>query len=206
MKKNCLIVGAGEYVPFKNSVENYDYIIAADGGYARLKKETIAPDIILGDFDSLGFLPEDKNKIIYPSEKNEADMQIAIELAYENGCKKIDIYGGTGGRFDHTIANLQLLKYLAEKDVENNLFGKNFTATAIKNDKVTFNAKDKGYISVFSLTEISTGVFIKGLKYNLYDSVLKSDTPLGVSNEFIGHPAEISVKNGILLIIDSSLD
>ena len=204
MKKRCLIVGAGEWTPIKTHVSEYGCIIAADGGYARLKKENITPDIVLGDFDSLGFIPEEKNVIRYPSEKDAPDMKIAVELAYEKGYKIIDIYGGTGGRFAHTLANIQNLAWLAERGVSACMYGENFTASALTCGKITFSEKEKGYISVFSLTEQSEGVCEKGLKYSLDNAVLRFDDPLGLSNEFTGRKAEISVKKGILLIITNN--
>ena len=84
------------------------------------------------------------------------------------------------------------------------MYDENFTATALTCGKITFSEREKGYISVFSLTEQSEGVCEKGLKYSLDNAVLRFDDPLGLSNEFTGRKAEISVKKGILLIITNN--
>ena len=71
----------------------------------------------------------------------------------------------------------------------------------MKNGALSFSAENKGYISVFSLCDESKGVTIENLKYEVKDFTIKSSMPIGISNEFIGKEASVSVENGTLLII-----
>ena len=115
MEKICYIVGAGD-----NSGTNFlkrenDYVIAADGGLLWLQKRNIEPDMIMGDFDSLGFVPEGNNVIQHEIMKNDTDMMLAVKKALEMGYDKIKLYGGTGGRIDHTLSNIQTMLYASRK-------------------------------------------------------------------------------------------
>ena len=114
-------------------------------------------------------------------------------------------YGCVGGRLDHTLANIQHLQYLAEHGAQGMLVGDKETLTVIKDAAVHFDAKRKGGVSVFSLSETSENVTIEGLFYEAKDISLTNGFPLGVSNHFTGKPATVSVKNGVLLIVTSAL-
>lgn len=195
------IFGAGEYFTAPPEFNSDDFILAADGGLSYLKKYNINPNLTIGDFDSLGKPPEEKNVITLPVEKDDTDTGAAIKLGISKGYHTFHIYGGTGGRLDHTLANIQHLSYLAENRLRGYLYGDGITITAIKNGKITFPEGLSGTISVFSLTEKSTGVSELGLKYQLQNAELTSTWPLGVSNSFTGKKAEIEVKSGILLVI-----
>lgn len=199
MSKTCYIFGAGEYSDNKFSFDKSDYIIAADGGYLQLREQNITPHLIIGDFDSMQ-KPDVPNVIEYASEKDETDMMIAIKQGLAKGYRLFRLYGGTGGRFDHTMANIQCLSYIAQNNAVGFLYGDKHTLIAITNRDVSFGPQCKGFVSVFSLTDFSFGVNISGLKYELNNHTLSSNEPLGVSNEFIGERSTVSVRNGTLLI------
>lgn len=199
----CYIFGAGEYFSEKVTVSDDDFVIAADGGYNYTLKEGIIPDIILGDFDSLKDIPKGANVLTYPKEKDETDTLIAIREGLEKGCTQFHIYGGTGGRFDHTIANIQCVAMLSKKQIKAYLYGEKYVLTAITNSKIEFSEDEQGYISVFSFSEKALGVNEEGLKYSLKDATIMNDDPVGVSNEFCGKQSKISVKEGTLIIVKS---
>lgn len=201
MNGRCIIVGAGEFSETAIEKGLNDIIIAADGGVRNLESIKVTPDIVVGDFDSLGYMPDYKEVICLPKEKDMTDTAAAIEIGLNRGYKKFRIFGGTGGRTDHTIANIQCIVSLAEKGYCAELIDKNQIYTALVNNEIYFDESHKGYISVFSYSDISYGVFESGLKYNLDNEMLCNTNPIGVSNEFIGKPAKISVEDGILLII-----
>ncbi len=200
MKDICYIVGAGECEEIYINEENKAYVIAVDGGMSYLSKVGILADFVIGDFDSLGVVPEHSNIVVLPTEKDDTDMYAAVNEAMKRGYNKFVIYGAMGGRIDHTIANCQLLNYIAEKGCVGFLVGKTETVTSIHNGKIKFGDKFKGLISVFSSGTTSKGVSIEGFKYELIDGELKNTYPIGTSNEFVNKEGTITVKEGTLLV------
>lgn len=201
MSKICIIVGAGDMSGTKLCVPDGAFVIAADGGLGLLKKVDVSPDFIMGDFDSLGHVPSGKNVLVSKPEKNDTDTMLAARQALKIGADTIIIYGGMGGRFDHSLANIQTLKYIAENGARGYLVGCGNICTAIKNGGICFDDNLLGYISVFSMNNQTKGVNLKGLKYPLTDATLTNDYPLGVSNEFVGKSSSVSVSDGCILVI-----
>ena len=189
-------------MPSKN-IKTYtnSFVIAADAGLANAKQCGIIPDIILGDFDSLDFKPQGENVITYPIEKDDTDTMLAIKLGLKKGFKEFFIYGGTGGRIDHTIANIQSLSYIANNGAQGYLIDDTNVITVIKNSKITIGSEKGKNLSVFCLGDTANGVSIKGTKYEAENISLTCNFPLGVSNSFKENMADISVKDGMLAII-----
>ena len=200
MKKRCFIAGAGEYCGSFNPSED-DFIIAADGGFAELISRGIMPDLVVGDFDSLGSVPDHPNILLTPAEKDDTDMMTAVKEGLSLGFKEFIIDGGLGGRLDHSYANFQLLAYLTQRESRGYLLGDAMTITAISNESISFVPSAAGFVSIFCAGSIADGVSIKGLKYPLENAALTCNYPLGVSNEFTGASATVAVNNGILLIM-----
>ena len=202
MKKPiCYIIGAGDPYAGHITVNEKDYVICADGGLRNKHIFSRSPDLIVGDFDSLGEIPEAENTEVYPPEKDDTDMLIAIKKGLQKGYKTFVILGALGGeRADHSIANIQNLAYICENGGIGFILHKDTVFTAIKDTELKFSKNCKGYISVFSLRDESKGVYLKNLKYELDGQSLFSSNPMGVSNEFIGEEASIGVRNGILLV------
>lgn len=197
----CYIIGAGQADKFEIRADETDFIICADGGLKYAESFNIKPNMVVGDFDSYGSIPEMENIIVHPTEKNETDTHLAINIGLEKGYKNFVLYAMLGGRLDHTYANLQLLSYLCKKEARGVLVSQKLKITMIKDSQIHFSDKEKGVISVFSFSPKSNGITIAGLKYEVEDFTMYSDYPRGVSNEFIGKEALISVENGELLIM-----
>ncbi len=201
--KVCRIVGAGEM--FDSALlplapQDGDLLIAADGGVRTLLARSLTPDMVIGDFDSLGYPPMALQPIVLPCEKDDTDMLSALRLGLERGCDTFLLYGGTGGREDHTIANIQLLYYLASLKKRGYLIGKQNILTAIQNDTAEFTDM-KGFFSVFCAGARAEGVTISGCKYTLENGSLTNLYPIGVSNEFLEQKACVSVRDGMLLLV-----
>ena len=211
--KTALLIGAGELdndmaAIIKQNLREDVMVIALDGGLAFCAEHSIVPDRIVGDFDSLPFEKQELLKsypqeIIHrlPCEKDDTDTLAAIRMAAEMGYEKFVIYGGLGGRLSHTIANIQSLMFLKEQGLYGELVGKNSRIFLIKEESVVLPAKDKGYVSVFAYGKKAEGVTIRNLKYEVEEAELTNAFPIGVSNEFIGKEAEISVNKGTLLVV-----
>ena len=198
----CHIFAAGQGVANYKIGAN-DFVIAADGGYKTALENGITPHLVLGDFDSLGFVPQIEEKIVLPKEKDDTDTLAAVKAGLKKGYKTFIIYGGLGGRTDHTIANIQTLSFIAKAGGRGYLVSENEVLTVIENSEICFKPIECGNASVFSLCEKSEAVTIKGLFYELENATLTSAMPLGVSNEFVGKQALIRVERGQLLVVFS---
>lgn len=119
----CALVGAGpfnaECFRARHEADAFACVVAVDGGYASLGELGCTPDVVMGDFDSLGYVPQGLPDAVelhqYPTHKDESDMELALCLAQERGFEEVEVYGAIGGRLDHTLANLQLLASFSEQ-------------------------------------------------------------------------------------------
>ena len=196
----CHIICAGGFSGSFVGFRAGDYVIAVDGGLRYLEELKIIPNLIIGDFDSLGYVPDTGKIIELNTEKDDTDTMAAIRVGFDMGFSVFYIHFGMGGRLDHTIANIQTLAFIQQNRGFGMLFGVKEGAVLV-DKSIEFSEQMKGYMSVFSFTNKTSGVFLEGLKYGLMDGALNNSFPLGCSNEFVGQKSRISVKNGTLLII-----
>ena len=194
-----------DYKVIKTYFNNAEYIISVDGGAGHLRKLGVTPDILLGDFDSAHkedidyFLAQGIKADQFPAEKDMTDSELAIEKALEKGASEIILIGAVGTRFDHSIANVFLLKKLVDKKInaciidEHNhlyMFDRSFSIQRINGYK----------LSLIPITEKVTGVSTQGLKYVLNNATMELGTSWGVSNEFLEDNATVTIGEGILLV------
>lgn len=197
---SCVIFCAGEFDTLARPLSPEDYLIAADGGLLHLQRLGLEPAEILGDFDSLGYVPGGAR--VFPVEKDDTDAMLAVRRGLAAGFREFLIYGGLDGpRLDHTVANFQTLGFLAERGAWGCLVGRETRAAVIRNGTLEFSNPGEGTVSVFCHGGEARGVTLQGLYYPLSDGCLSPDYPLGVSNHFTGVPARIRVKQGSLLVL-----
>ncbi len=196
----CYLVGAGEDYGLDFQPKAEDFVIGVDAGYRLLRQNDMPVHLAIGDFDTLGCRPDFPNTIVLNTEKDDTDMQAAVREGIGAGYRQFRIYCGTGGRLDHTLANLQLLAELSENGRQGILFDRDCAITAITDSILVFPEKCSGYVSVFSHSGQAEGVYLRGLKYELEDALLRNTYPLGISNEFTGKESSISVRRGTLLV------
>lgn len=206
-----------------------DLVIAADGGLEHLIKLGIVPDVIVGDFDSVdeGVLERqgvsekditrakncgktevyceaaDKSIEIFafPIMKDETDMYLAYDIGVSRGYTDFELYGGVGGREDHTFANYCLLLKAKKQKNHLTLIGNGSKTFVIENEKVEIVGREGATVSVFSFGGESRGVSVLGLKYEARDVNIEPSCAIGVSNSFLKSArGEISVKDGALLV------
>lgn len=197
----CYIFGAGEDCGVSICPGAEDLVIAADGGLRNLQMQGIRADVLLGDFDSLGFVPEGEQVRVFPEVKDETDLMLACREGLARGYRVFRLYGGLGGaRLSHTVANLQLLRWLAEQGAVGTLYGRNCEVTLLRERTVRFSAEQTGYLSLFAAGERAV-VTVRGTVYALEKGILTGAYPLGVSNAFCGREAEVIAHEGDLLMI-----
>lgn len=141
-----------------------------------------------------------ETRIIDPI-KNDPDMLACVRIGMELGYRSFHLIGGTGKRIDHSIANLQVLGFLAKQGMHGYLYGEHQLVRAIRNERVCFPKEMQGYFSALALSDECHGVTEHGFKYIVTDVTLSNRMPTGLSNEFVGTDAEISVTDGTLLLI-----
>ena len=205
MSKRCIIISGGEYSPITD-IKNEDFIIACDKGYEYAQKDGITPDLLIGDFDSYtGNLDVDIPIQRYKCEKDDTDTGIAVQYAVENNYDEILIYCALGGRLDHLLGNIQLGTYAAKKGVSIRILSEDNELYFLSNSCISLYRRNGYSISTFSLTDTCEGLTITGAKYPLNNATFNNDSTLGVSNEWDKDIIDISVGNGVLLIVLSKL-
>lgn len=189
------IEGTGEiYAP-----RSGDYVLCADGGWKAAEALGVAVDRVIGDFDS-SEPPQGGNVEHHPVMKDDTDTLLCVRHGLERGFDRFLIIGGLSGRLDHTMANLQTLAFIASREARGEIRDGRCRATVIKNGGITL-ARTEGKLSLFSLSDRCRGVTVSGALYSFEEGELTGNYPLGVSNEFFGEEARISVREGTLLIM-----
>lgn len=203
-----LIYTGGDFFPerLREFPAPGDLVIAADSGLRAAERMSVRPDLILGDFDSLGYVPTipEAEIIRVPAEKDDTDTQLAVRIALERGADEFLILGGFGGRPDHTLANLLLLEALARDGIPARMDNGVSRARVLLSGTAEI-ARDTRfrYLSLFCLEEIAEGVTVEGCRYPLCGATLRRSQPtLAVSNEITSPVARITVQSGGLLILE----
>ena len=208
------LVGSSDFNAEHFTAQQFSYIVAVDGGYAHLQAVGVVPDAVIGDFDSLGYVPEAADVRRFPPEKDESDMELALRLTVEAACDEVVLYGCLGRRIDHTVANVQLMLARARAGQRVLAVGDDYAiavihATREMPGELAFDAIPPeallsgpyaNYVSVFAVGGPASGVWLRGLKYRLQGATLADDVSRGLSNEFIGESASIRVEAGGLLV------
>ena len=185
-----------------------ELIIAADGGGAYLAKLQSDPDLLIGDLDSLA--PEIVNDFrmrgieihTFPTNKDQTDLQLALEFAYSRGLKEIRILGALGGRLDHTLGNLGLLMEALRQEAKVWLLDPQTEITLIGAELELIPRAGWG-LSLIPFTQNVKVITTIGLKYPLINETLLVVNTKGIHNEFVAldQKAKIIVKEGFLLVV-----
>lgn len=204
--KICYIFGAGDRTPCSIELADDDLVIAADGGFDYLEEIGLRADYVLGDFDSVESYNLPSDCIRHPKKKDDTDLMLAARLGLEKGYTEFLIYGGLGGRLDHTLGNIQVLTFLSRQGASGTLVGDTYSLRVVTDGVVTFGKglpenQAGNLCSVFSLSDVSVNVTIQGFEYEIEGTTLTNSFPLGISNEFTGRKGIISVQKGTLAIL-----
>ena len=204
--KKAVIFASGpvsDYGFITNLLSGCEYIICADGGLEHCKKCGLVPDIIIGDMDSYEGLLDESKLIKHPVEKDDTDTSLCIKHAIDKGYMNIEIFGAVGGRIDHTLANLQMLLFAKENGANCVLNDSLQTVFLLQNETKKLCVEKGTTVSIFSATVKSNNITLKGLKYPLENASLSNNFPLGISNIATEDEIQITVDDGILLVIIS---
>ena len=206
--KECVIIAAGDLGdPAYAARYAKGYVICADGGIYHADRMGIAPDLIVGDWDSGGdgLRGRDCEILAFPPEKDSTDTGLALAEAVNRGYDHITILAGVGRRLDHTLANIQSMAFYVQKHQvqvrmlhsENSVYILEAPGTLYLTD--TWNQ----YISLFAFTPEVTGITLSNMRYPLVEATLTHTFPLGVSNESLGDQSSIYARSGTLVVVTS---
>lgn len=200
----CALVGAVEFnaadFQARQAAGEFDFVIAVDAGFAHLEAIGVAPDMAVGDFDSLGYVPKARRVSRHPVKKDKSDMELAMEKAVAWDHDELIIYGALGARLDHTLANLQLFARFSERDVYVTAIGDTYAVRLLTGPDVFELPVTQGTVSVFSANDTARGVIERGMAYSLDDEPLSNRTSRGLSNELTGEEATVAVEQGTLYV------
>lgn len=197
----------------KEWIEQYqpEYIIVADSGMEFMRRVNLMPDMIIGDFDSvasetLRFFKEQEGIIFKELNpiKDDTDTEFAIRQAISFGAKEITVLGATGTRLDHVMGNVALLGIGLKERVNIQLVDAHNRIRMIDKPLKLKKAEQFGdYVSLLPYTSEVRAVTLKGFKYPLENYTMGSFSSLGISNEIVDNQAEILLKDGNLVVIES---
>ena len=198
----AVIISGGQitdYTYIKNQKKANDTVICADSGYNHAKKMDLQVSVIVGDFDSIGTIPQNIPTIKYPSAKDQTDTEIAIAYAHSKGFKDFLLLAATGRRIDHGLTNILLLKSFLERGETAQIIDEH-NKIMLTDSKLCLSEAPDSIVSLVPLTDC-TGVCTTNLEYPLQDANLHVGKGVGVSNVMVADSASVSLREGLLLVI-----
>lgn len=224
----CASAFAAEDFATRWAAGAFDRVVAVDSGLVHVQTAGVAPDVVLGDFDSLGYVPG--NALVHPAIKDKSDLELALDWVCEEGATDVVVYGCLGGRMDHTLAALQDLAALAERGVRvravdvvsgdagcaNERRSRAVMLEVVAGPRVLslavltgaepevvpdLGAPTYGSVSVFAATDCVESVTEHGMFYPLEDARLTNRTSLGLSNELVEPAGSIEVGEGTVFAL-----
>jgi thiamine pyrophosphokinase len=175
------------------------FVIAADSGFDIARRHAVAVDLLIGDLDSVSedAVHQAPQTLRFPVDKNETDLELAIDRARSMGVTSLLVIGGAGGRMDHFLANASLLASLDGLDVE----WRTGSGTLLRvNGSVRVAGTPGETISLLAFGGPARGVRTTGLRWRLDNEHLLPGSTRGVSNAFIDDAALISLDEGNLMV------
>lgn len=194
-----------------SQLDKFDTIICADGAADFLKEYDYLPDVIIGDLDSicedtLQYYRERQVEFLrFPLEKDFTDSELTIRYLLEQGIYHATVFGFSGSRLDHSIANLGLLYYAVNQGISINYISRRNRIMCLKPGTYFFENQQKFYFSLVALFGIVKNISLSGAKYSLSSYTMKQGETIGISNEYIENIC-LEFEDGHLLVIESEKD
>lgn len=175
-----------------------EHVVCADGGLRHLGERK--PDAVIGDLDSLGFVPEGTEVRRYPREKNETDGELAVDYCAERGFGRVVLYGALGGDAGHVFGNAGLLLRAAERGMEALIRERDLTMEAASGSfrKAVRRGERISLVPFGGDALVSSS---SGLKYPLTNLLLRAGTGRGLSNVATDEEISLEIGSGRLLVI-----
>ena len=194
----------GEVMPA--DVPRHDFAIAADSGLHQALVLDVLVDLVVGDMDSVSPAEIHEAEGLgakierFPSEKDETDLELALDRAVALTPDVVTVIGGAGGRFDHWLGNVMLMTSRKYAGVELRYIGGTCVMTVVRGER-QLTGEPGSFVSLLAVSGDATGITTSGLKYALTDGVLEAGSVLGMSNEFVTQVASVTVEYGVVVAI-----
>ena len=181
-------------------------VVAADSGLGHVYALGLRPDVVVGDLDSV--YPTDLARAElegtqierHPTDKDATDLELALDLVRRRGVTNVTVIGAGGGRLDHALAGLALLAAPQWASMRITAFVGAARMTIVHADAI-LDGPLGSIVTLLAVGGPATGVGTEGLRWPLHDAELLPASTLGVSNEIVHSPARITVRAGVLFII-----
>ena len=202
----CVIISASPELDsdfLASQINADDYVICADGGADKLIPIGIVPNLIIGDFDSSVNYKhfKDSEVVTLKVQKDDTDTMHCAAEAISRGFKNIVFFGATGGRIDHTLANLSVLLYLQNNDASGKIIDE-FNEISLLNSGRNILANVCGKtISVMPFACFTATLSYKGMFYPMESQSVNADFPYTISNVAVDDEVEIFLHSGTALLI-----
>lgn len=211
MKIGIVAGGPEQAIPKLNDYDDQvDLWIGADLGALYLAEAQLPIAHAIGDFDSV---KEEKIAAIrqyanqfkqYPAEKNETDLELAVEKAIQYRPASIYLFGVTAGRLDHELANIQLLYYLLKRGYKGTIIDHRNELTMYSAGEYCISAKANQLISFIPFSEEISGLTLSGFYYPLENKTVRWGSTRCISNQLLSNEGTFSFTNGIIMVIKST--
>lgn len=211
MKDKALIIANGKIEDIgilKDIKEEYNFILAADGGTNHCLQANILPDLVIGDLDSISHealqMIRDNNILVekFPIKKDAADTELAIDFLIDKGFKDISLMGVTGSRMDHTLSNILLLDRLKAKGVHGKIIDENNTVYLV-DGQLILPKQANYYISIIPITDMGMVISLKGFEYELTNRQVEFASTFCISNRIVEEKGIITIHKGKGLVLIS---
>lgn len=202
--RRCVIVGGAamkDYDFIRKYLRENDFFVFCDSGLSHMDRLSVKPDLIVGDFDSHCNPHTGTETIVLPCEKDDTDTVFAVKEALTRGFEEFFFIGVAGGRMDHTLANISILLFLAQKG-KKACIADDYSLMEMVGKETVLIADDCLYFSLLNISGIAKGIYVENAKYPLRDAEIDCTYQYGVSNEVLpGTRASVSVREGNLLLV-----
>ncbi|QRG67460.1 thiamine diphosphokinase [Brevibacillus choshinensis] len=186
-----------------------DWLVGVDRGALFLVQHGFSPRLSIGDFDSVSVEEqaeiERKSQTISscdPVMKDLTDTEMALTWALEQKPAQIILVGALGSRFDHSLANVQLLQKALAAGISCRIVDEH-NEIQLMNRSLTIERSHFAHVSLLPLSPEVTGITLHGFQYPLEDATLRIGDTLGISNVLTSDTGTISIGSGLLLVIQS---
>jgi thiamine pyrophosphokinase len=199
-----LVFAGGDHpdVDLSQEIPSADLVMAADSGYDAAVALGYAVDVLVGDLDSIGAEHLPGHVVIerHPRDKDQTDLDLALELAMRDEPHRVVVVGGSGGRLDHELATASLICDERWSDVEMDWVSSRGRAHVIRRHR-TVHGDVGATVSLLAVGGPVTGLTTRGLRWELNGARFEPGSTWGVSNVMQAPVADIRIGSGCLLVV-----